>query len=430
MDESDPFTALEDNDLDGMLSFLSDSSAAHNIALQVDAHDTSRMGPFVTLNEDVLRIILSLLAPPDACNMARTCRIAHSLATPYILSEVELRDWWPRRKAKRHAESFCHFILSTPERAHFLRKLDLRSLYICAESYEGEETTGLVRGSSMATALAAVIRQADNLEEVLIHCIEGDQALTAEPFLIHAIASRPCLRHLGLHTDGRDGGGLKLISQVCGPLRSLSLTIMHGHPDSPDLSVLARIAGTLEILELNLPYIATDDLYDLGPDFSLPAVQQVILRGWTDVQEMRRILPDLRVMHLQGCRFRLDVNPVVPGGLFKANEIDELVTDVLVPKVLGGLVRRLHLQYDPFRRGTSVEMLAHMNPVVLSCALFMPGNYPLSNIDYIAQRLPRLRYLELSVGWGRMGPVSLSAQLVSKPAYSGHSFLITRRLTG
>lgn len=178
-----------------------------------------------------------------------------------------------------------------------------------------------------------------------------------------------------------------------------------------DLSVLERVAGTLEVLALDFPYSAT---CDFGPDFCLPAVQHLILRGWPDRHETLRILPDLRTMRLQGCQFRSNPNTVVHPDLLEAEELDELAVDTNISHAFWGPARSVQLRRDPFQRASTVSMLIRCNPVVLSCLFSMSRAHV---VDYRELNLPRLRYLELSLDCARMRAISLRGQVVSHSAH-------------
>ncbi|EPS95301.1 hypothetical protein FOMPIDRAFT_1054291 [Fomitopsis schrenkii] len=136
------------------------------------------MNPFACLNDDVLNIILSLLSPSDAGKLAQTCRAAYTHAIPRYLSDVTL-GLEVQRKPKSQLASFCHFILSgAPNRASFLRRVELRQEAFPWVEVEIKAKLGdpfgirTNRDYSLASLLAEVIQQADGLEEV--HVADAD----------------------------------------------------------------------------------------------------------------------------------------------------------------------------------------------------------------------------------------------------------------
>ena len=352
------------------------------------------MDPFTRLNYDVLNIILSLLSPYDAGQLARTCKAAYHYATPRLLSDVTLGLRF-HRKPRSQLASFCHFVLSdAPNRARLLRRLDLRRDAFPWVEVEIEAILGNPRGSraytidySLANLLAEVIRQAAALEEV--HVAGADPLLASEPRLVDALASRCRLRCLTLEKCG--SVGLECISRLSGEVRSLSLAVddryVRENSHFRNLSALARVARTLEHLEVDDAIFVTGGL---GPDVVLPAVRQLTLRGWADLSEILRVVPSLRTLRLHTCRFRLSTFP--PPAEPPRAELDELITDAHVP--LRCTVRRVELQFNAFLQHDALAMLERMDPVVLSCH----AGWSLPARD-VARRLPSLQYLDMHVKW-------------------------------
>ena len=352
------------------------------------------MDMFTHLNYDVLNMILSLLSPCDAGNLARTCKAAYHYAIPRFLSDVTLGLRF-HRKPRSQLWSFCRFVLSnSPNRAMLLRRLDLRRDAFPWVEVEVEALLGNPRPSraytvdySLAGLLAEVIQQADALEEV--HVAGADPLLASEPQLADALASRCRLRHLTLEKCG--SVGLECISRLSGDVRSLSLTVDDRYVRESslyrNLSALSLVARTLQHLDVDDAIFVTGGL---GPDVVLPAVRQLTLRGWADLSEILRIVPGLRILRLHTCRFRLSTfpPPVDP----PRAELDELITDAHVP--LRCTVRRVELQFNAFLQHDALAMLERMDPVVLSSH----AGWSLPARD-VARRLPSLQHLEMHVKW-------------------------------
>ncbi|KAH9830149.1 uncharacterized protein C8Q71DRAFT_380248 [Rhodofomes roseus] len=353
------------------------------------------MNPYSVLNDDVLNIILSLLPPSDAGKLACTCRLAYFHATPRFLSDVTLGLHFHRRP-KSQIASFCNFVLAdVSNRVDFLRKLDLRRDAFPWIEVEIAGPVGNPRSGraymvdySMAGLLAEVVQQAVRLDEVYI--AGADPLLASEPRLVDALASRPRLRHLSLEKCG--SASLECISRLSGAVRSLAVSIDDQYVRESslyhDLSAFTRVAKTLAALELDDAVFLTNDL---DPDFVLPSVRQLTLRGWADLSEILHILPNLRAFHLHTCRFK--AAPLSSSLVdLPDTQLDELVTDAPVP--LTCAVRRVELQFNAFLQHNALAMLERMDPVVLSC--HAGWSLPARSV---ARLLPSLRFLELHVKW-------------------------------
>ncbi|KAH9918684.1 uncharacterized protein B0H18DRAFT_664005 [Fomitopsis serialis] len=354
------------------------------------------MDPFAVLNYDVLNIILALLPPSDAGKLACTCRLAYYHAIPHLLSDVTLGLHFHRRP-KSQLALFCNFVLSdVPNRVSLLRKLHLRRDAFPWVEVEMAGAVGNPRSGraymvdySLAGRLAEVIQQADRLEEVLI--ASADPLLASEPRLVDALASRPRLCRLDLGKCGSTS--LECVSRLSGSeVRSLTLSVDDQYVRQSslyhNLSAFARVSKTLEVLDLDDAILLTGDL---DPDFVLPSVRQLTLRGWADLSEILRVLPNLRVLHLHTCRFK--AAPLSPSLVdFSHAQLDELITDAPVP--LACAVRRVELRFNAFLQHHALAMLERMDPVVLSCH----AGWSLPSRS-VAQLLPSLRFLELHVKW-------------------------------
>lgn len=86
--------------------------------------------PLLSLTQDVLSPVLTLLSTSDALALARVSRAAHTLALPRILAHVTLGGAFhrPAHKPSPNAElrAFCAILHAHPERIALVRTLELR----------------------------------------------------------------------------------------------------------------------------------------------------------------------------------------------------------------------------------------------------------------------------------------------------------------
>ena len=138
----------------------------------------------LSLDLDVVHVILSEIQPPDALNLSLTCRAAHTVAYPRFLSEVVLGHPW-RRTGPDRLLRFCSSMLADAS----LRVLHLRELTIHKTAFQPKRAVsshGLIDSSAMAF-LAEVLKYAVNLRRICIH--DTEELLETNPEFCWTLAS-------------------------------------------------------------------------------------------------------------------------------------------------------------------------------------------------------------------------------------------------
>lgn len=138
-------------------------------------------------------------------------------------------------------------------------------------------------------------------------------------------------------------------------------------------------------------------------------MRRLTLRGCVDLCKILRVVPGLRVLHLQGCNFM----PYTPQPSFHIN-LDKLITDADIP-----IRCRVELH---FNKMGALAVLEGMDPTVLRLSTLGYGMLP--SDGQVARCLPSLRYLDLHVlsrpsclhtppkGW-IVGPTASGSRCVS-----------------
>lgn len=123
----------------------------------------------LSLDLDVVHVILSEVKPTDAFRLSLTCRAAHNVAYPRFLSEVVLGHPWRRTGSDRLVQ-FCTAMLADAS----LRILHLRELTIHKTAFQPTRATSThsVLDSAAMAFLAEVLKYAVNLRSICIHDTE------------------------------------------------------------------------------------------------------------------------------------------------------------------------------------------------------------------------------------------------------------------
>ncbi|KZT66528.1 hypothetical protein DAEQUDRAFT_730080 [Daedalea quercina L-15889] len=341
----------------------------------------------LSLDLDVVHVILSEIPPTDALSLSLTCRAAHTVAYPRFLSEVVLGHPW-RRSGPDRLLQFCTSMLADAA----LRVLYLRELTIHKTAFQPKRTAsphGILDSAAMAF-LAEVLRYAVNLRRLCIH--DTEELLATMPEFRCTLSALPGLQDVRLlHAGTR---ALEVLIAFVSQPRRLELDLS-GLP--VDMEIVPyypaqRISNLMENLtNLKLSRVTGVALM-IRPEHVWPRVQQLEIFG--DLQSLATfapVFPNLRHLSLV-CSYVEDVFTQVTWP-----DLDHVSTSCPIP--LQGPVRRLELMYDldilldsmPYSvwaPGT-MSLLQKTMPVVLACSPNM------QILRYIANVVTSVRVLQI-----------------------------------
>ncbi|KAH9938525.1 uncharacterized protein B0H18DRAFT_17997 [Fomitopsis serialis] len=367
----------------------------------------------LTLNLDVLDVILSFANPYDALQFSMTCRDGHKLAMPHFLEEVEFPlPWLCLRGAKRSAladpelfEGFRAYMLDSPHASHRLRKL--KALQLGEEAFcveWGERDRGTVPPTdtfTLAEPLADVIRGAVELRRISIHYSEA--IFDDVPQLIDAIASLPRLQEVCFY--GADVSTLGLLSRMQSRLRRVELRIIEYNDQETrerwwgdyafgNDRFLHNFTESLQVLSL---HGGLDIIEELEPHTVWRAVRELkLVRGNpVNLQAMARAFPNLRRLHTE------PGPSAVEPAIHQWRKLDTVWAAHPLP--LQHPVRHLIMHWTlqayrylapPFNQalaGGTIAMLQHTLPVVLECSADK------NTYACIAHHAPSVRCMRITV---------------------------------
>ncbi|KAI0915601.1 hypothetical protein AcV5_003780 [Taiwanofungus camphoratus] len=151
----------------------------------------------LSLNYDVLALILALVSPRDASQLACTCRRAYEVAMPRFLSDVTLGGVFHKSdtSAALQLSKFCKFMLAgVPERLFSLQRLEVRR-----DAVRRRVCGSWIVDASCVALLTEVMSKAIYLQKITVWGF--DALFTAYPPIVDALASLPFLRSVCLGGD-------------------------------------------------------------------------------------------------------------------------------------------------------------------------------------------------------------------------------------
>ena len=320
----------------------------------------------LSLDLDVVHVILSEIQPPDALNLSLTCRAAHTVAYPRFLSEVVLGHPW-RRTGPDRLLRFCASMLADTS----LHVLLLRELTIHKTAFQPKRAAsshGLIDSSAMAF-LAEVLKYAVNLRRICIH--DTEELLETNPEFRWTLASLPNLQDISFLNAGLRSIDM-LISSSSHPRRiDLDLSGLPTDMDAPLVYSTEALEYLMrDVVDVKLSRV-TGAMLTIVTDYTWPKVEQLEIFG--DLQSLEpfaSVYPGLRRLSLV-CSYVDDVSAPV-----RWEALDYLSTSCPVP--LEGNVRRVELIYDldtlldsvPYSVWApgSMALLQKTMPVVLACS--------------------------------------------------------------
>lgn len=334
----------------------------------------------LSLNEDVLFIILSLMHPQDALRLAMTCRFAHCIAMSRHLSEVSLRTGYDR--GNNRLSTFCSFMLADVQhRIPYMRVLHLKHFPDWLDRRDHISADYML-------SLTEVLQHATNLKE--IHLQDIDDLLEKFPSFVDALAALPRLDVIHLVEPHRPA--FQLLSRMTSCPHELRIKgsdrAQLGDRQAFEAAVSSQIfSQSLRIVDLKL----CGDLIDkLDVDNTYRSLVHVLKINDPVVHlpTLVRIFPNLHSLQFSGTvsygrtppsatwpnldHLVIDGRQDFPCCLVRRLEITYLLSRALIPKIL--------------------PMLQRMSPVVLSLPIFDSG---FAELSQLANAVPTLRYLQL-----------------------------------
>ncbi|KZT10410.1 uncharacterized protein LAESUDRAFT_810066 [Laetiporus sulphureus 93-53] len=337
--------------------------------------------PLLALNDDVLDIIVSFLSPHDALPLMTTCRTAHALALPRLLSEVEFLTH--TAKTPGRITQFCQFMLADiPHRMPHLRALRLIGNAFATKDFD----------YSAALAMAAVLRHAKCLRE--LHLRLAGELLACQPRFADAVAALASLDVLCM--SSRMYSWVLLARMRATPRRVEFFADYMAYKDQQRLfwgaALPVRLAPRLEQVRLEMCVPLAENADALRAAW--PHVRELTLVGEVcRMDALARAFPNVRFVRFQDVDF---VGKQAPPGW---SELDHAQWNVVPRHPLGCKVRRLDVQAalpaasDEVGEGF-VEVLESASPAVLLCTLPQRGDF--SWMMKIAKAAPELKYVHVA----------------------------------
>lgn len=327
----------------------------------------------LSLHFDVLHVVLSLLRPYDALQLAMTSRVAYATAMPRYLSEVTLSN--SARAQRSKVAQYCAYILGdVPRRAQCLKILRIRDdafrSFPAAESIQWKTT----HDYAPAFCLAQVLRHAGQLRVVDID--RAEYLFEAMPVIADVLASCPNLHRIRLINVGP--ASLRLITRLSSRPSHIELDISDAANDDRQIRPSELLAPERDRFLHSLTHSLTsltlarrpDILTLLEPHTVWPCVRR--LSVWGNVGSLAALaaaFPALVYLHVP--TLDLDVVDTLRPAVWPA--LDHVVTGCPLP--LACPVRRLELHYDldaideaAWYAGT-LALLRDTAPVVLACSM-------------------------------------------------------------
>lgn len=231
-----------------------------------------------TLNDDVVFLIVSFVAPEDARDLSAVCRKFHIPAKRRALSEAVFSD--PGVCAR-----FCKYMLEDiPGRLHWLRRLTLDTPYPWA---------GMALCEWDLDLLLAFFRHALNISYLSLNSAE--HIAGSKPEIIDALAA---LRNLeGLKLTGAGELTLDIVKKSAAPLRKLEL----GH-DVHQIHFhrfFSRVTPVQTVQSLELSILDMDPPVQIDPQRQWLGVHDLtLICVYGQLQIIQQAFPNIRTLVL------------------------------------------------------------------------------------------------------------------------------------
>ncbi|OBZ77909.1 hypothetical protein A0H81_02130 [Grifola frondosa] len=369
---------------------------------------------FLSLNEDVLIYILSLISPKDAKNLGMTCRDSYAITMPRFLSSVALNPFPSYPVAWRaihdrfkpsglaRARLFCNFMLADVEhRAPCLKELVL-SPSAFLQSFSTDPEIGFesfwVGYSSMNSSdyfcgadFAKVLCHATRLKKIRIEYPEF--IFATFPCILDALAALTSLEIIDLYYFGQNS--LDLLQRMASRPQKLEL-LTEGQDTPYDEAYLRNFMPSLQVLRLSG---CAEMLESYDADARWPLVHSLTLSGSTQRLSMStlvRAFPSLRFVYFN-CNLLEDMQQSACWSNLDHVELDSFVPLSFTVRRLcfrSGLMRPL-LSWEgaPDALAQVASLIKRTSPVVLT--FFLPLYR--REIGQICDALSGVRYLQVVV---------------------------------
>ncbi|KZS99946.1 uncharacterized protein LAESUDRAFT_57425 [Laetiporus sulphureus 93-53] len=145
---------------------------------------TAAMTSLLSLNHDVLSLVLAFLSPHDAAQLALTSHQAHALAMARVLAHVSLGGVFhkPARTAAHQLTSFCRYMLADVS----TRLSCLRSLTIMRDTVRKRVCGVWAVDVECVCMLSEMLARGKNLQKVTVWGM--DALVQARPQIVDALA--------------------------------------------------------------------------------------------------------------------------------------------------------------------------------------------------------------------------------------------------
>ncbi|GBE87759.1 hypothetical protein SCP_1104360 [Sparassis crispa] len=316
---------------------------------RLDKHIPQTMS-LLSLNDDVLEIIISFIPSPDAWRLAQTCRYVYDAAVCQYLSIVTIKSW-------RQLIGFSSFVVAEPSRKLYIKALEVSLHY--NQEY-----------SECIPAFIEVLRGAGSLRSL---------SIKYEHFLhpsLTGILNPERISYLRVVSKF-----LEVLTHMISRPRYLKVFLSTHDDEVPFWHALENLTGCLETLDWNPIQSLNPGINNVWPHVHSLSVR--LHRGRWSLYHLARAFPNVRRFKPDSCG-GYDTRPLWAS-------LDELESNF--PFVLFSRVRRLLIHDDDFSDGPSkmvLHMLRHTSPVVLSFGTYRPRLIP-----HLQDLTPRLKYLKV-----------------------------------
>lgn len=310
----------------------------------------------LSLNYDVLALILALVSPRDASQLACTCHRAYEVAMPRFLSDVTLGGVFHKSdtSAALQLSKFCKFMLAgVPERLFSLQRLEVRR-----DAVRRRVCGSWIVDASCVALLTEVMSKAIYLQKITVWGF--DALFTAHPPIVDALASLPFLRSVCL---GGDIPSIPTLARAFPNISSLQL-VDGGGSCGPDWDMqsttsswpsLDHVDTGHPILPLACPVRRVDLRNPLYPDeFVLSNALQFIQCTQPAVLSL---VVDASLIDADFCSRLKDVNPDLRflSIVLHGSASVSAVTSWMV-RLLFHIFTSIHVQFHTFFRRASLML--------------------------------------------------------------------------
>ncbi|EED80665.1 predicted protein [Postia placenta Mad-698-R] len=248
---------------------------------------------FLKLNEDILRDIISYLAPLDAFRLSRATRVVRDIARPRALYSVTMHRTSDYGHDYRRVTKFCDYMLDDICcRLIHLHELNLHITFGADSDHSGDIELQEARKDATGR-LVVLLQKACNLQSIRLEAFFT--LIRMEPNIRPAIVALPSLRNLDISlfrntmlAEDRDGG-----------IR-YDTTYEHGRNWVSMREAICAIRNMqINTLELENLQRESPGEYPDTLDFSFPSVRELVLdKCHFSMAMLIHVFPNLRVLRV------------------------------------------------------------------------------------------------------------------------------------